>query len=265
LNPKSPQAMGLKAWWPVVPFTGAASTTHMKIPDMGPSGGRYPAVLPSLASNFTTSMLHPTHGVVARGNTASTVGAPVTNGADFVGLPGSYNFAMFFRASHTLFEASALAGMSFNGTDDLIVYPYSTDFNGPRVFWRDLSSTLINGALAIADGHMHDFCFVSYAANDHRLFVDGHLFGSSSATGTAGPFSGMSLMGYSESGSQGFRGSICDFRLYDRALSPALITAMSVKATMWDLCWHPQPRAYAFQAAAGGSSGGARRRRLLAA
>lgn len=257
--------MGLKAWWPVVPFTGAASTTHMKIPDMGPSGGRYPAVLPSLASNFTTSQLHPTHGVVARGNTASTVGAPVTNGADFVGLPGSYNFAMFFRASHTLFEASALAAMSFNGTDDLIVYPYSTDNNGPRVFWRDLSSTLIGAAAAIADGNMHDFCFASYAANDHRLFVDGNLFGSSSATGTAGPFSGMSLMGYSESGAQGFRGSICDFRLWDRALSPALIKAMSVKATMWDLCWQPQPRAYAFQVAAGGSTGGARRRRLLTA
>ena len=246
LNPRSRQAEGLRAWWPVVPFTGAASTTHMTIAESGPSGGRYPATLPSLASNFTTCFGHPTHGVVARGNTASTVGAPVTNGADLVEIPTSYNFAMFFRASHTLFEASALAAMSFNGTDDLIVYPYSTDANGPRVFWRDLGGTIINAAFAIADGHMHDFCFVSYASNDHRLFVDGNQFATSTATGTAGPFSGMSLMGYSESGGQGFRGSICDFRLYDRAPSAALIKAMSAPATRWDLYWQPNPRAYAF-------------------
>jgi hypothetical protein len=235
LNTGSPQAVGLRAWWPVQPFTGIASTTLVKLADCGPSGGRYPAPLPSLATNFSTCFMHPTAGPVARGNTASTVGAAVTNGADFVNIPGSYNFAIFCRASHTLFEASALAAISFNGTDDLILYPYSTDANGPRVFWRDLGGTIINAANPIADGHLHDFCFVSYAANDHRLFVDGNQFATSTATGTAGPFSGMSLMGYSESGAQGYRGSICDFRLYDRAPSPALIKSMSDPASQWDL------------------------------
>jgi hypothetical protein len=254
LNTRSQQARGLVAWWPVTPFTGVASSTNLRIEDRGPSGGRYPATLPSMASGFITGLAHPTHGFVAQGNDFNHAGAPVTNGADFVNIPGTYNFAVFCRCSHTFFEAAALDAWAFNGTDDLILVPQSTTANGPRVFWRDLGSNIINIAHApAADGHMHDYCFVSYAANDHRLYFDGTLLASSTATGSAGPFSGFSLMGFSENATQGYIGRICDWRLYDQAPSPALIRAMTQER--WDLYWQPSTRASTFVQTASAPSG----------
>lgn len=264
-NRSSPQSLGLRAWWPVERFAGTASSTTRVLRDQW--AGKYHATLPSMASGFHFSQQHPVYGPMVMCSGSNHFGATITGAVDLINIPLSYNFAIFFRAGAPSFAAAANAAIAFDGTDDLIIYPYSTDSgNGPRVFWRDVGGSLINlnAGVPAANNVLRDFCFVSYAANDHRLFVDGAQVATSTATGTAGPFSGLRLFGYAENNTQNYIGRITDIRIYDRAPSPGLIRAMSDPRTRLDL-FLPAPtrRAYLPVVAAGG--GGPRRRRLLTA
>jgi hypothetical protein len=259
-NKTSPQAVGLRAWWPVERFTGTASSTTRVLKDH--AGRGHHATLPSLATGFHTTLNYARFGPAVLCSATNHVGALVTRASQLIAIPLTYNFAIFFRAGAPSFAAAALAAIAFDGTDDLIIYPYSSTSNGPRVFWRDLGGQIISLAGPAANTALNDFCFVSYAANDHRLFVNGFQVATSAATGTVGPFTSLSLLGYAENNTQNYIGRITDIRLYDKAPSPGLIRAMSDPRTRFDL-FLPAPTrgAYLPSAAAGGN----RRRRVLIA
>ena len=134
-------------------------------------------------------------------------------------LPETHNFTVsfWFNSTSAAIDEAALA---WNGTDDLVFYPNdsSSGSGGARVFWRDVGNNIINESGPDLSGEWHSFTFVSRAADDHEAYRDGVSVGTSSATGTAGPFSNI-LIGTFEPVNQAFDGLIDDVRIYDRALS----------------------------------------------
>lgn len=249
INRSSPQARGLVAWYPIAQVDALTANPTARLFDFARN-----AQASTVGSFANYRVVTSTPGWVVSSTSAVTDMNSIAplNESVLYGLPTTYNFAIFARAAAPAFGL-ARALIAFGGTDDLIVYPYDTNAgNGPRVFWRDLGGTIIdlNGGIPAADNKYHDFCFVSYASNDHRLFVDGMPVATSAATGSAGPFNSLRFMGWAD-GAQTYLGNAYDFRVYDVAPSPALIAAMSDPRTKWDLYQVPQRRVRAFGAVGG--------------
>lgn len=249
INRSSPQARGLVAWYPLSSVDVATNLASACLFDVAQS-----AQARAATSRWVAQPREPGWVVTRATVVTPNRGMALSNETTLASIPTTYAFAVFVRAAATAFAQTA-AVIGFGGTDDLLLYPYDDDAagDGPRVFWRDLGGTIINidTSLPAADGKYHDFCFVSYASNDHRLFIDGVQVATSAATGTAGPFDSVRLMGWADS-DQGFHGSAYDFRIYDRAPSPALIAAMTDPRTRWDLYQVPQRRAWQASALSGG-------------
>jgi hypothetical protein len=239
VNYRSPQATGLLAWWPLHNqdgFGGGSSLAEML------HGNRYQGVLDTSAPAPTRGG-DPVFGQVFERAAATALGAPVSNGADFASIPTTYDFGVSFWASSDALQISRTA-IAWHGTDDFILYPFDTTASGVRVFWRDLGGAIISVATSYADRRMHHFCFASYASNDHRLFVDGVQIGSSTATGTAGPFTSITLLSWAEGAAQHFAGKICDLRLYNKAPTPAMVRDMWDPATRFELYDQPKRRIF---------------------
>jgi len=158
--------------------------------------------------------------------TANTTRIDIAAKQSLIDLPTTYNFTVVFSARATA-HAAGRAAIGWGGTDDLLIYPYDNDSgNGPRVFWRDVGGSQIN----INDGNppvgdYHQFTYVSKASNDHRLYVDGVEVGTSSDTGTAGPFNSVALAGWKDA-SQGLTGYLEYAYIFDRALTPYEIASI---------------------------------------
>jgi hypothetical protein len=255
VNTRSEQAKGLVAWWPLSNNDGCGGGSI--ITEML-HGDRYQAVLDTATPRPTRSG-DPIFGQVLERAAATAAGAPVSNGADFATIPTTYDFGVSYWASGPALQTNARAAVSWNGTDDLVFYPFDDTASGVRVFWRDLGSSIINVGTNYADNVMHHFCFVSYASNDHRLFVDAQQVGTSTATGTAGPFTGMSLLAFADGAISAFVGKICDIRLYNKAPTPAMIRAMYDPLTRFELYQTPARRIFRIPPYASGN----RRRRVL--
>jgi len=143
-----------------------------------------------------------------------------------INLPVNYGFTCCMWA-YSAAEAASQACIAWGGTDDLLIYPFDTTTgNGCRIFWRDVGGSLINENGISRAGASHHFAFVSYAANDHRLFVDGVQTATSAATGTAGPFNSLWLGGWAD-GDQYFHGRLSDPLIFARGLSAPEIAALA--------------------------------------
>ena len=134
-------------------------------------------------------------------------------------LPTTYDFTLLAISREDSDPNGDRALWAFGGTDDLLFYHFDKTVLRPRVFWRDLGGSIINtGTAPYGVGEWAQLAFVCRASNDHRVFVDGAEFASSTATGSAGPFNSLRIGGWAD-GSQWFDGDVAFFAIFDRALS----------------------------------------------
>jgi len=122
----------------------------------------------------------------------------------------------------TFGAANDTAALSFDGTDDFIIYPQedSTDAGaaeeGVRTFWRDVDGgkLVIDFVSAINTWTWTDF--TTRASNDHELYQDGVSGATGSVTGTAGPFSGFFIGGFGAT-AQDYNGDIAQVIVWKTA------------------------------------------------
>jgi hypothetical protein len=141
---------------------------------------------------------------------------------DLLTLPsvsGAFSVAFWASAAYS----NSRAGISWSGTDDLIIYPFDTNNgNGCRVFWRNRISAVANEDNASRTG-WHLFCFVQESGASRIMYVDDQAV--STHTSTSGSniavFNAVRIGTYAESPiTQAFNGSMADVRIYNRALTP---------------------------------------------
>jgi hypothetical protein len=139
--------------------------------------------------------------------------------SDLHALPTTYDFTLVVLSRQDSDPNGDRGPWAFGGTDDLQLYLFDKAVQRPRVYWGNLGGSIINTGLApYGVGEWVQLAFVSRASNDHRLFVNGAEFATSTATGAAGPFNSLRLGGWAD-GSQWFDGDIAFFALFDRGLS----------------------------------------------
>jgi len=231
MNLGSPQAKNLLAWWPLHYATGE-NTSDGAIRAVDSSlGGNNPADVDQSLSPGTASWTVFEDGNVWSSSWTDNPRLRVTTPTvELRDLPATHDFAIAFW-----FRSNGAAGgdtaISWNGTDDLLIQPHEASGQA-RIFWRDLGGNIITVAGAASDLTVHHFCFVSRATNDHRAFVDGVEIGSSTATGTAGPFTDFWIGGWS---STAWDGALRDVRAYNKGLTDAEIWALYDPRTRYDL------------------------------
>lgn len=140
-----------------------------------------------------------------------------------VNLPTTYNFtiSMWIRRD----DANNLDGcFAWSGTDDLVIYANDNvaGSGGLRVFWRDLGGDIMSESGPNLAIEWHLTTFLSRASNDHEGYRDGISVGTSSDTGTAGPFSNVFLGAFGPT-TQNMNGRIDDVIVWDHALPTAKI------------------------------------------
>ncbi|GJL55828.1 MAG: hypothetical protein NPIRA02_29600 [Nitrospirales bacterium] len=135
-------------------------------------------------------------------------------------LPSSGPFSL--SVSYMSYDiGSSYCMVGFNGSDDLMIYPNSSNgqSGGVRLFWRDVGGSHREGG-SNQNFIQHTLALTSNGVNRHRVYIDGKFsFGFSHSAGGAGPFSGLWLGGWEGSGSQNWRGRIHDFRLWSMELT----------------------------------------------
>jgi hypothetical protein len=230
LNRASPQAVGLVGWYPVVPLKEKSSNAltdlsgfHRHIGVSGDGLGPEYELQANVFGGY--SIFCP--DVTDVGDRLKTTDAVLKD------LPlGDFSVALWAQRSAF---ASTSAAISFSGTDDWIIYPFDTSLgNGPRVFWRDKAADLINvNDEPYPAGVPVRLLFTSKDGNDHRLYANGRLVGTSTGTGTAGPFTELEIGHFA--GGQDFLGTLWDIRLYNRALSAGEAWADFAPQTRYDL------------------------------
>lgn len=109
------------------------------------------------------------------------------------------------------------AVMSWEGTDDFVLYPMDTSsLDGVRVFWRDLGGTILDGPEETLENTFIWNDFTTRASDDHEVYTNGVSGDTSSATGTAGPFSSFDIGGF---GTQHFDGDVAQVIVWKTARS----------------------------------------------
>lgn len=117
--------------------------------------------------------------------------------AALVDILETHDTTLSIISRKTAYEATKCV-VSWDGTDDTVIYPMDTSSgNGIRIFWRDLggSNFLINNAESLANTWIWTD-FVTRASNDHEVFTNKVSADTSTATGTAGPFSTFFIGGF---------------------------------------------------------------------
>ncbi|PCI43053.1 MAG: hypothetical protein COB49_12835 [Alphaproteobacteria bacterium] len=120
------------------------------------------------------------------------------------------------RASY----GNPFAVLSWEGGDDLVIYPMdSLGGDGGLVVWRDLGLIIINNnSEALANTWVHN-SFTTRSGNNHELHTNGASAGTSTGTGSAGPFSGFYIGGFGAT-SQDFNGDIAQVVVWKTARTP---------------------------------------------
>lgn len=128
----------------------------------------------------------------------------------------TYAATLSFWANHDV-KHNDKASISWNDPvwDDCIFYTNdnASGNGGTRVFWRDLTGNIINEAGSDLSGEWHYHTFITRASDDHQAYRDIVSVGTSAATGSAGPFSGMQFGGFE--GGQNLDGKIEEVRVSD--------------------------------------------------
>jgi len=138
----------------------------------------------------------------------------------------SYDMTISFWAELGVYE-NAGSLFSWEGTDDFVFYPYDNQGgDGIRIFWRDLGGEIMNQNGVTLSGWNH-FAFVSRATNDHEAYVNGVSVITSSATGTAGPWTDFNLCNRIEDTSQEYNGQVDQPVIWNTALSDAQILSIA--------------------------------------
>ena len=133
----------------------------------------------------------------------------------------NYNLSISVIMKRATFATADAVVASWEGTDDWGIYPMddSVQTLGMKIFWRDVGSTQIgvnNTGQATATWHWASY--TTRASNDHELYINGVSKGTSSATGTAGPFTGFYVGGLGAT-SQDWDGDIADVRISSAAVT----------------------------------------------
>lgn len=141
-------------------------------------------------------------------------------GSSLVNLPTTHDFTVSFWTKKdnadfgTEIEDAAIA---WDGSDDLLLYPNSdAGAGGLRVYWRDLGGNILGETGDLTADWVRN-TLTSFAAGDHRTYRNGVQKETSSATGTAGPFSQFYIGGWA--GSQHLDGAAAEVRAWKSARS----------------------------------------------
>lgn len=140
--------------------------------------------------------------------------------ATVLALPPTYNWALVGWFKPDTYDAGRESA-GWDGTDDLYLYANdTTGSGGPRVFWRGLGSNILTSNIGSVAGSWSHLAVVSRASNDHELYRNAVSIATSSATGTAGPFSTFAV----SPGSPTYDGMTDELWLLQAAPSAAWLT-----------------------------------------
>ena len=117
--------------------------------------------------------------------------------------------------------------LSWDGTDDLNIYAVDNTSNTERarVFWRDLGGNItISASGATPAGQWNWVDFTTRGSNDHELYAAGASEATSTATGTAGPYTAFYIGGFGAS-LQDWDGDIASVVVWASARSATWVTA----------------------------------------
>ena len=136
-------------------------------------------------------------------------------------LPATHLMTVLVRCKAGAAASSGESVWSWSGVDDLLLYNNDTNAGtgGPRLFWRDLGGNIINVSGTDDEGTWTDFAFVTDGSASHRLYQDGALVGSSTDSGSSGPFSSIRF----GNSSVGENSTAADFVIFGRDLTVAEI------------------------------------------
>lgn len=148
-----------------------------------------------------------------------------TTDAAIIALPQTYDFTVLSWINPDVLSLAADAAWSFEGTDDLLLYPNDNvgGVAGVRVWWRDLVGDVINEDAVSVIGSWHQYAFTSRASNDHEGYRDAVSVGVGANTGSAGLFSSFRLGSWTTT-AQNFDGQIGGTQVYQSARSVAWLT-----------------------------------------
>ncbi len=201
---------------------------------------------------FGVNMTWVNAGVKASSFAVITHRMQINASTELLNLPTTHNFTAICKVAAPSYIVNGVC-LSWGGTDDLLLYPYSTtNGNGARMFWRDVGGAIIdqNDSMLLSTD-LNTIAFVSRASNSHELYMEGRSVGSSSGTGTAGPFSTLSICGWSDSQQQFQDGTIAHTLIFGSALKDSQVALLSDNPYQ---LWQPRvPTFYSFEAATSGT------------
>ena len=245
-NLDSPQADALQGWWPFVPGDGGSFLRDLSGNNRHATGSHNATLTRNeylgWAINFT-------------GGTGSRPSVSLSTHPALNVFESNGEGTVMFWAQGITAEQLNAAALSFSGTDDLVFYPFDVSAGGIenefRIFWRDLTG------VSFFDGGdhspaIHHFAFSSSAGNNHRVYVDGALIGTSSASGSEGPFSNFQIGHFDDS--QTCDCLISDVRIYSKALTDADIALHYKPSSRWELYEGERTMVLFPVAAAGGTT-----------
>jgi hypothetical protein len=102
---------------------------------------------------------------------------------------------------------SNVGGLSWDGVDDFIIYPYDGFADSVRVFWRDLGGNMMSATTVDNTNQWVRHAFTTRASNDHEHYEYGASVDTSTNTGTAGAFTAFYIGGFGAV-AQDFNGDI---------------------------------------------------------
>lgn len=241
LNPDSPQARGLVAWYPLLPL-GI---------DMSAVSGRYG--LSSVSGTPTTSASGTLNcAAVGFGSSAlytdtlPLTAVPLSLVAWAASTDPNNTQDVIYLGGHTLATASMDRwSLNFGGaTAGDPIRAISVSGGTAR--------TAVTGTGYTA-GRWHHVAAVFTSSTLREAYIDGNATGTNTQTSVPGAPSRLSMgSGWASSAlTADFVGTVAEARIYNRALTSAEILAQYDPATRWDLYWQPANRVFFNIAAAG--------------
>lgn len=232
VNPTSPQAHRLRAWWPTIEYRGGKGLldrtgTYTLTVVNGPAGQATPDVGSCL--RFDTGY-----------NKYALIQTRVTRG---------YPFTASFWARLT---AAAQSGKSATLVSE-------SNYSDNRLGWRiqqsgapqlsyilnDYTNTVqINGPNhGSYDNVWRHYVVISASATDHRFYVNGALYASSTSTANDVPRNQVSLgvNAYGGTLDHYYPGDLADIRIYSADIGSEGVRALYKPQTRWELYGVPTP------------------------